>query len=43
MALDYLLELKAVEAQCKEVENRLKRKQEGEARVIYNIILFWQA
>ena len=35
MVLDFSLELKSVEAICKDVENRLKEKQEGEARIIY--------
>ena len=35
MVLDFSLELKTVEAICKGVENRLKEKQEGEARIIY--------
>ena len=35
MVLDFSLELKTVDANCKDVENRLKEKQEGEARFIY--------
>ena len=35
MVLDFSLELKSVEAFCKDVENRLKEKQEGEAGIIY--------
>ena len=42
MVLDFLLELKTVEYKCKDVENRLKEKQEGEARIIH-INLFLQA
>jgi len=35
MVLDFSLELE-------DVENLLKRKQEGEAGIIYNIKSFWQ-
>ena len=35
MVLDFSLELKTVEANCKDVENRLNEKQEGEARFVY--------
>ena len=35
MVLNFSLELKVVEADCKGVEYRLKEKQEGEARIIY--------
>ena len=34
MVLDFALELKAVKGKCKVAENRLKAKQEGEARII---------
>jgi len=37
MVLDFSLELKDVEGKCKDAENRLKEKQEGEGRIIYNI------
>ena len=42
MVLDFLLELEEVETKCNDVENRLKEKQDGEARIIY-IKLFLQA
>jgi len=35
MILYFSLELKAVESKCKDVENRLREKQKGEARIIY--------
>ena len=36
MVLDFSLELKVVEANCKDLENRLKEKEgHGKARVIY--------
>ena len=35
MVLDFSLELKAFESECKDVENRLKERHEGEARIIY--------
>jgi len=34
MVLDFSLELQVVEANCKDVENRLKEKQEGEPGTI---------
>ena len=34
MVLDLSLELKTVEAKSRDVEYRLERKQEGEARII---------
>jgi len=43
MVLDFSLELKDVEGKCKDVETRFKKKQEGEARIIYNIKLVLQA
>ena len=43
MVLDFSLELKDVEGKCKDVENRFKEKQEGEARIIHNIKLVLQA
>jgi len=39
MVLDLSLELKDVEGKGKDEENRFKEKQEGEARIIYNIKL----
>jgi len=35
MDLDFSLELEAVESKCKDEENHLKEKKEGEARNIY--------
>jgi len=43
MVLDFSLELRIVEGKCKEVGNRFKEKQEGEARIIYNSKLHLQA
>ena len=43
MVLNFSLELKSVEAKGKEAEYRLERKQEGKARIIYNIKSFLQA
>ena len=43
MVLDFSLELKHVEGKCKNVENRFKERQEGEARIIYDIKLLLQA
>ena len=41
MVLYFCLELEVVEAKCKDLENRLKEKQEGEAsRIISQIGLF---
>jgi len=34
MVLNFSLELQVVEANCKDVENRLKKKQEGEPGII---------
>jgi len=34
MVLNFSLELQVVEANCKDVENRLKEKQEGEPGII---------
>ena len=34
MVLDFSLELKNVEGKCKDVENRLKEKEEGVARIM---------
>jgi len=34
MVLDFSLALKDVEGKCKDVENRLKERQEGEARIM---------
>ena len=33
MVLDFSLELKTVDANCKDVENLLKEKQQGEAGI----------
>jgi len=43
MGLDFSLEFKTVEAMSRDVEYRLKRKQEGKARIIYNLKSFLQA
>jgi len=43
MVLNFSLELRTVEDKGKDVENRLERKLEGEARIIYNIKSFLQA
>jgi len=43
MVLNFSLENESVEDKGKDVENRLERKQEGEARIIYNCKLFLQA
>jgi len=43
MVFDFLLELKTVEAKERNVEYRLERKQEGKAKIIYNIKSFLQA
>ena len=40
MVLDFSLELTAAESECKDAENRLKEREEGEARIIY---IFLQA
>lgn len=33
--MDFSLELKVVEAKCKDLENRLKENQEGKKRIIH--------
>jgi len=35
MVLNFSLELNAVVSECKDVENRLKKKREGEAGITY--------
>ena len=40
MVLDFSLELKDVEEKCKDVENRFKEKQEGEARIMFFFTFF---
>jgi len=43
MVLNFSLELKKVDVNAMNLEVRLERKQEGEARIIYNIKSFLQA
>ena len=43
MVLNFSLEFKTVETKGKDERYRLKKKQEGEARIIYNIKSFLEA
>ena len=43
MVSDFSLELIDIEGKCKDEEKRVKEKQEGKARIIYNIKLLLQS